>query len=111
GIVNGSGSAPMGTSSGVVVGSGAALQLQASPISLTTLARPLFLIGTGVNNAGALENLFGSITYFTPLTFVTSAITLLGNAAIGVDGGQLNIAGVMSGTGDLTKVGGGTLLL
>src|SRR5262249_20928094 len=92
----------LGASSNVIVASGA-LQLQsAANLGGFTMSRPLFLYGPAPGN-GALENVFGTNTF--------NATTLNGTATIGVDAGALTQGGVMSGPGDLTKVGGGTLVL
>src|SRR5262249_39178941 len=93
----------LGASSNVIVATGA-LQLQsAANLGGFTMSRPLFLYGSGMGSNGALENVFG--------TNVFNATTLNGSATIGVDAGALTQGGVMSGPGDLTKVGGGTLVL
>ena len=111
--------------SGTTVASGAALELQGS-IAVTSEA--LALNGTGIANGGALRSIAGANTYGGPIT--------LGSAArINADASTLNITGgiagagqnlsfgpqtsaftivsgaIATGTGTLTKDGGGSLLL
>src|SRR5205807_6037870 len=92
--------------------SGASLQLLGTGMNLFN---PLVLNGTGVNGAGALENLVGSSNTWS------GNIVLASNATIGVDAGTtltLPAAaldgmplGGLSGPGGVTKVGSGTLVL
>src|SRR5262249_15907736 len=64
--------------------------------------------GTGVSNGsiniGALDNLTGANSWAVP-------ISLFGPSAINTDVGQLTLTGAITGAADLTKVGGGTLLI
>ena len=92
------------TTTTLVVAGGATLQLQGNLAVAQgfTLARPLFLNGSGVGGNGALESVFGTNT-------VSGTIALNTAATIGVDAGTVTQSGIISGPGDLTKVGGGTL--
>lgn len=90
----------------ITVSAGASLELQAmasaNPNGILTLN------GSGVGGAGALRCLAGSST----LTSGSGSIQLSSVSAIGVDaGGTLKIDQVIQGSGGLTKVGDGTLLL
>src|SRR5262249_21745949 len=108
--------APLGASSAVVVaGTGAALQPSGNlnvpnrPVAAPTapgltLTRNLVLYGSGVGGNGALESVYG-------VNSVTGTIALNGAATIGVGAGMLTQSNVISGPGDLTKVGGGTFAL
>lgn len=94
----------LGSSSNVAVVSGAALQLQALPtLSGFAMGRPLFLYGSGVGGNGAIENVFGFNTF--------AGTTVNAPATIGVDAGVLTQATAMGGPGDITKAGGGMLVL
>src|SRR5205807_3370612 len=75
----GIGNTPFGSSAAVVVANGATVQLAGSGISL---ARPLVLEGTGVNGAGALENVSGTNTW-------SGTVTLNTSSTVGTDVGQL----------------------
>ena len=90
----------------ITVADGASLELQAM-----TSANPngiLTLNGSGVGGFGALRCLAGSST----LTSGSGSIQLSSGSAIGVDaGGTLKIDQVIQGSGGLTKVGDGSLLL
>src|SRR5262249_6340077 len=96
----------LGTSANVVVATGAALQLQA-PVTNPgnfTFARPIVLNGAGPTGNGALENVLGA-------NVVSNAITVNTPTTIGVDAGFLTQNNLIQGPGDLTKVGGGTLVI
>ena len=125
---------PLGTAtatmtSGVTVGSGAALQLT-GPITTAT-AVPLTLNGTGLAASpnGALENVSGTNTYSGLITvgsngatigsdagtlYLTNAGTITGSGlALTLAGaGNGSITSIIgTGAGTLTKLGGGTLTL
>src|SRR5205823_2715310 len=90
-----------------VVASGAAIQALATGVTFT---KTLYLNGTGINNGGALENLAGANNANT----WSGAITLLTPTSIGADAGtslSLSNATALTGPGDLTKVGAGTVVL
>ena len=92
----------VGSDSGTVVGTGASVQFQGA---LTNVAEQLTISGTGVNNAGALQNTTGS-------NVLASGITLAdGGVSLGGEVGTFTINGIISGAGDLTKVGSGILQL
>ena len=88
----------------VTVSSGAAFQLQSG--SGLTLTNALSLSGSGVNNAGALENVSGSNTY-------TGLITLNGTTRINSDAGTLylNTGGINLGAYNLTIGGIGNTVI
>ena len=78
----------------VIVASGATLQLQGG---IAVGAKPFTLAGT-------LENLAGTNSW-------SGAVTLAAASTVSVDVGTLTLSGVISGAGDLSKTGGGTLVL
>ena len=94
------------TAAGTVVSSGGTLALAGS--GTTFAAEGLTINGTGVASAGALRNVAGANTWTG-----TVALGTAGANSVGVDGGSLNISGVISGTAgnNLSKVGNGTLTL
>ncbi|MFO0844788.1 MAG: autotransporter-associated beta strand repeat-containing protein [Gemmataceae bacterium] len=93
-----------GPSAGTVVRSGATLQVQGG---ITVANEPLTLNGSGVNNAGALENASGNNTW-------SRSITLGSDSYIGVSGAgdtltiDQSITQASANLG-VTKVGPGTL--
>jgi autotransporter-associated beta strand protein len=103
---------------GTVVEGGAALELQfidAQPGQPTTLAaQPLFLIGSGLGGGGALRNVSGDNIW-------SGTIALADSSSIGVEPDPhspgapltLTVTGDIVGSlgNDLTKAGGGTLIL
>ena len=108
GVVNSQNIQSFGTTTAaVVVASGATLQLENSGTQTTGIA--LVLNGSGVTDAngnsyGALENLSGTNNWL-------STITLASPSTINTAVGQLTVTGAISGNADLTKIGGGTLVL
>jgi autotransporter-associated beta strand protein len=117
-----SGSALGSIAGGTVVAAGAALQLQGG---ITVGAEALILNGSGIGNTGALRNLANANTYEGAITlgsasrinsdaaFLTlnNTITTVGNRLTFGGNGQIDVNGVVSGTGGLTKDGLGTLVL
>ena len=89
----------LGTTSGILVASGAGLQL-APVIGGSFPAKALTISGTGLNGNGALENVFNANTW-------GDTILLAGQTTMGVDSGSLAVGTVISGAGDLNvnKVG------
>jgi len=87
--------------SGTVVNSGAQMFLE---MGVDTLREPLTIAGTGFAGAGGALRMGSSMT-------IATNIVLSAPATIETIGGELVINGVISGTGPLTKVGAGTLVL
>ena len=121
-----SGTALGSTAGGTVVDSGATLQVLGNGSGSNgtnafgyNIAEPLTLNGTGTNNNGGaripLQHRPGGeqLLYFQParLRHLDGHHRLSSPATISVDGGTLAVSGVISGTGDLTKSGGGSLYL
>ncbi|MCX6847485.1 MAG: autotransporter-associated beta strand repeat-containing protein [Verrucomicrobia bacterium] len=95
----------LGTTAGATtVGnfSGAALQL--SGAGITYAAEALTLNNTGINNAGALQNVSGSNTY-------AGAITMASASTIGSDAGTLTLSGGVAGAFALTTTGAGNIII
>ena len=91
-----------GGGAAVVTASGASIQVLGTGL---VIGKTLIVNGTGVIN-GALENLFGGSNVWSGNVFMNSAST------IAADGGTtLSITGVVSGPGDLTTAGIGTVVL
>jgi autotransporter-associated beta strand protein len=111
---------------GVVVANGGTLQI-ANPVGSAgiTLAKPIALVGAGDAGAGAtgaLENVQGANTLGYTGGTTNFDTDLASPATISVDTGSLSQANTggtnaqtgsdyLDGPGDLTKVGGGTLVL
>jgi autotransporter-associated beta strand protein len=137
GVVNIQNDSALGTvAGGVVVGNGAALQLEGG---ITVAAEALTMVGTGISDTGALRNIIGDNTWGGAITLSTTTriqsdagtLTLdvaSGNAIAGTgpaagaganppmifggDGAIIvadPIASGNTGTGTLTKQGAGTL--
>lgn len=86
----------------LTVTNGGAINLHGSSIRN---ANAIQLSGLGQGNAGALRVLSGT-------SFVTGAVNLVGNAGLGADSGAtLDLTNLVTGSGVLVKVGGGTLVL
>jgi autotransporter-associated beta strand protein len=123
GILNIQNSSALGVAGGgTIVANGATLQLQAPTGSSLALTEPLTLNGAGATAqgaTGALENVLGANTLST--TTVFTPLVLATPSTIAVDAGSLsqvvgtvgtsNVGSLISGPGDLTKVGGGTFAL
>jgi autotransporter-associated beta strand protein len=98
---NGLGAAVTGTT----VNEGATLEVNFAGIMPERLA----IRGTGIAGNGAL-GVFGDVTLRTTFPAIYAAIDLTANATIGVaPDSQLTVNGTISGIGNLTKVGPGTL--
>ncbi|HEX5273199.1 MAG TPA: autotransporter-associated beta strand repeat-containing protein [Gemmataceae bacterium] len=93
--------AAVGSSSGTTVDSGATLAVGTNA-GLAFASEPLTLNGSGVNKAGALDNVTGNNSWAGP-------ITLASNSTINV-GGTLTLGGAIGGAGGLTEIGSGTLI-
>jgi autotransporter-associated beta strand protein len=128
GILSISNALGLGTAAqGTTVSAGASLELQNN---ITVTGETLGIAGTGVGGTGALRNLSGSNTHAGAIT-LTAAATITadaglltldvvsGNAITSVNhavtiggAGDLAVADAIAlGTGGLTKVGAGTLIL
>lgn len=91
------------------VSSGAAIELTGGTTQTVTNGN-WTLNGTGMGNAGAIRSLSGNNNISAANT-ATGTIALATASSIGVDSGTLTIRKVISGSGSLTKVGAGTLVL
>mgnify|MGYP005837221185 CR=1 FL=1 len=88
----------------VRVWDGATLELNSSGSDLTIANKHLILDGTGVGRAGALRNLAGNNTWDGPVLLTSdSRIDVVGSSLLTLNGG------VLSGSGELRKLGNGTL--
>jgi autotransporter-associated beta strand protein len=114
------------TAGGVVVASGAALELQGG---ITVGAETLSLNNAGVSTGGALRNISGDNTWGGTITLVTNAVRINSDAgtltlsaansitatAIGLTlggAGNITVSGTITTTsGTLTKANGGTVTL
>ena len=106
-IQNNTGLGAVGAGNETTIANGAALQLQGAQVGagLTAVAEAITqVLGSGVNGAGAIENVNGNNT-------MTGAVALTGNVVIGSDANTLTMTGVISDGGansSVTKVGAGT---
>jgi autotransporter-associated beta strand protein len=92
-----------GTSFGITVPTGTALELDGTSGNLTGLpAKALSLSGAGVSSTGALRNIAGNNTY-------SGAVALAATTTIGSDSGTLSLtsASAITGTFALSFVGAG----
>ncbi len=92
----------------IIVAGGATVQVQGG-LTMANVTG-LILNGAGVTNAagngvGALESITGANSWGAV------PITLVGPATINTDVGQLTLTGAITGAADLTKLGGGMLIL
>jgi autotransporter-associated beta strand protein len=89
------------TNSGTIVSNGAVIGLL---FGIHVGPEPLTLNGPGASIFGALNSDFGSNSWAGPITLgMNSTISVFTNEF-------LNLSGPISGTGDITKIGGGTLI-
>jgi autotransporter-associated beta strand protein len=117
----------LGTSSGVTVASGAAVELQNN---ISVGAIPLTITGAGLaaSPAGALSNVSGNNSFAGPITigsggaminsaFAGGTLTLTGPISLGSNpltfsgSGNFSVSNVISGSGGLIKWGNGFLVL
>lgn len=84
-------------------------------VTLTLTNGNITLNGTGISSGGALRNISGNNTISANVStgpvIPTGEIILNSNSSIGVDADTLTIRKVISGSGSLTKVGAGALVL
>ena len=92
-----------GNLSGTVVASGATLQLQSGSVALV-IPEALTVSGSGVGGVGAVQNLTGNNT-------LSNGVTLASAASVAGNVGTLIFNGIITGGGDLTKLGTGTVQL
>jgi len=117
------------TSAATTVNTGAALQLQGG-VGIAYAAEPINIVGTGINNDGAIRNLTGANSYSGTISLTgaarinvdagTLSLTSTGTS-IALDGNALNagvysgtsmyVSGALTGSGTLTKDSTGTLYL
>jgi len=97
GVINVQASNALGTTNGVTVANGAALQTQGG-ISLAHTTTTLN--GTGVGNTGALRNISGNNS-------LTGTVTLASASRIYSDAGTLTLAGGLTTGGNTLTIGGG----
>jgi fibronectin-binding autotransporter adhesin len=96
GVINAQASNALGTTNGVTVANGAALQTQGG-ISLAHTTTTLN--GSGVSNTGALRNVSGNNS-------LTGAVTLGSASRINSDAGTLTLTGGLTTAGNALTIGG-----
>ncbi|MEO8469953.1 MAG: signal peptidase I [Chloroflexota bacterium] len=100
GVIRIQDSAALGTTAGATtVASGAAIEIDASGLSVAETISSL--IGTGIGGAGAIRNLANDNTWSGTITLGT------GGATIASDSGTMTTAGITASARNLTVTGGG----
>ena len=116
--------AALGNSGSIVVGSGGALRLTGA---ITVDGKTLSIAGNGTNAYGALQNISGANTFSGDITLTAASkigiedgsLTLSGGVAgdtfavslFTESSGTLNISGIISGSGAISKTGAGIVNL
>jgi hypothetical protein len=104
GVVRLAGSTNAAGASGIInVGTNASLQLNANQ---TWRPTRLNLYGVGTNGVGGLRKITSTGTMIWP-----GVVSFTNTSAIGVDGGELILSGIVTGASQVNVVGAGTLIL